>query len=94
MCRRKRFEKVLSFLNKKVHSQILTLDSVTVSVDAAIYYKVTNATASVVSVENVHYSTCLIAQTTLRNVVGKVLYFKAFVLAVLLRNTLLIGHSL
>lgn len=59
------------FRDRNASSQILTLDSVTVNVDAALYYKVVNATASVVSVEDAHYSTCLIAQTTLKNVVGE-----------------------
>ena len=32
--------------------EVLTKDSVTVSVDAVVYYRVSNATASVVGVEN------------------------------------------
>ncbi|VDO56441.1 unnamed protein product [Brugia timori] len=49
---------------------ILTKDSVTVSVDAVIYYRICNATISVANVENVHHSTRLLAQTTLRNMLG------------------------
>ena len=50
--------------------QVLTKDSVTVSVDAVVYYRVNNATISVANVENAHHSTRLLAQTTLRNVLG------------------------
>ncbi|XP_042335512.1 stomatin-like isoform X2 [Sceloporus undulatus] len=50
--------------------EILTKDSVTVNVDGVVYYRVTNA---ILSVANVAYSdpaTRLLAQTTLRNVLG------------------------
>lgn len=50
--------------------EILTKDSVTVSVDAVVYYRVSNATMSVANVENAHQSTRLLAQTTLRNMLG------------------------
>ena len=40
------------------------------SVDAVVYYRVSNATVSVENVENAHHSTRLLAQTTLRNVLG------------------------
>lgn len=50
--------------------EVLTKDSVTVSVDAVVYYKVSNATVSVANVENAHHSTSLLAQTTLRNILG------------------------
>ena len=36
---------------------MLTKDSVTVSVDAVVYYRVSNATISVANVENAHHST-------------------------------------
>ena len=49
---------------------MLTRDSVTVSVDAVVYYRVSNATISVANVENAHHSTRLLAQTTLRNILG------------------------
>ena len=51
-------------------TQVLTRDSVTVSVDAVVYYRIHNATVSVANVENAHHSTRLLAQTTLRNVLG------------------------
>jgi len=50
--------------------EVLTKDSVTVSVDAVVYYRVSNATISVANVENAHHSTRLLAQTTLRNMLG------------------------
>lgn len=50
--------------------EVLTRDSVTVSVDAVVYYRVHNAAVSVANVENAHHSTRLLAQTTLRNILG------------------------
>lgn len=50
--------------------EVLTKDSVTVSVDAVVYYHVQNAVISVANVENAHHSTRLLAQTTLRNMLG------------------------
>ncbi|XP_013412686.1 band 7 protein AGAP004871 [Lingula anatina] len=50
--------------------EILTKDSVTISVDAVVYYRIQNATISVANVEDAHGSTKLLAQTSLRNVLG------------------------
>lgn len=50
--------------------EILTKDSVTVSVDAVVYYRISNPMVSVVNVENCSRSTRLLAQTTLRNILG------------------------
>jgi erythrocyte band 7 integral membrane protein len=50
--------------------EILTKDSVTVEVDAVVYYRIRDATASITNVENVAISTQLLAQTTLRNILG------------------------
>ena len=50
--------------------EILTKDNVTVSVDAVVYYNVASPVASVVNVENASSSTRLLAQTTLRNILG------------------------
>jgi len=41
-----------------------------VAVDAVVYYRVFNATVSVTNVEDGARSTRLLAQTTLRNVLG------------------------
>jgi erythrocyte band 7 integral membrane protein len=50
--------------------EILSRDSVTVAVDAVVYFRISNATVSVVNVENACSSTRLLAQTTLRTVLG------------------------
>lgn len=50
--------------------EILTKDSVTIAVDAVVYYRVSNATISVINVEDANRSTRLLAQTTLRTVLG------------------------
>jgi erythrocyte band 7 integral membrane protein len=50
--------------------EILSRDSVTVAVDAVVYYRIRNPTISVTNVENVKASTNLLAQTTLRTVLG------------------------
>jgi len=43
---------------------------VTVAVDAVVYYRISNPRISVVNVENAARSTQLLAQTTLRNILG------------------------
>ena len=50
--------------------QILTKDSVTVAVDAVVYYRIQNPMISVCNVEDASRSTRLLAQTTLRNILG------------------------
>ncbi|XP_030633860.1 stomatin (EPB72)-like 3a [Chanos chanos] len=50
--------------------EILTKDSVTVSVDGVVYFRVSCPVTSVINVTNAHFSTRLVAQTTLRNVLG------------------------
>jgi erythrocyte band 7 integral membrane protein len=50
--------------------EILTKDSVTVAVDAVVYYRINNPVISVVNVENASTSTRLLSQTTLRNILG------------------------
>ena len=46
--------------------EILTKDSVTIAVDAVVYYKIQDANASIQNVENASESTRMLAQTTLR----------------------------
>jgi erythrocyte band 7 integral membrane protein len=53
--------------------EVLTRDSVTVAVDAVVYYRVFNPTVSISNVENAQESTHLLAQTSLRNVLGTLL---------------------
>lgn len=50
--------------------EILTKDSVTVHVDAIMYYKVYNAICAISNVDDYSQSTRLLAATTLRNVLG------------------------
>merc|ERR1711949_90169 len=50
--------------------QILTKDSVTVFVNAIMYYKVRDATSAVANVDDYASSAKLLAATTLRNILG------------------------
>ena len=50
--------------------EILSRDSVTVSVEAVIYFRISNPIISVTNVNDAQFSTKLLAQTTLRNVLG------------------------
>ena len=50
--------------------EILTKDSVTVTVDGVVYYRINNPVASVIKVENARYATASLAATTLRNILG------------------------
>jgi erythrocyte band 7 integral membrane protein len=43
---------------------------VTVTVDAVVYYRISNATVAVCNVEDFSNSTRLLAATTLRNILG------------------------
>ncbi|EEB17854.1 Mechanosensory protein, putative [Pediculus humanus corporis] len=50
--------------------EVLTKDSVTVTVDAVVYYNIKDPLSAVVQVSNYSHSTQLLAATTLRNVLG------------------------
>ena len=50
--------------------EILTKDSVTVAVDAVVYFKISNPMAAVCNVNNAPQATKLLASTTLRNTLG------------------------
>jgi len=50
--------------------EILSKDSVTVTVDAVVYYRISNATVAVCNVEDFSVSTRLLAATSLRNILG------------------------
>jgi regulator of protease activity HflC (stomatin/prohibitin superfamily) len=50
---------------------IITLDNVTVKVNAVIYFRVVEPARSVVEVENFLFATSQLAQTTLRSVLGE-----------------------
>jgi regulator of protease activity HflC (stomatin/prohibitin superfamily) len=51
--------------------EVMTRDNVPVTVDAVVYFRVMDPMAAVVKVENYLVATSLIAQTTLRSVVGQ-----------------------
>jgi len=50
--------------------EVLTKDSVTVQVDAVVYYNIKNPMAAVCKIENYSHATKLLSATTLRNVLG------------------------
>merc|ERR1712001_109683 len=50
--------------------EILTRDSVTVSVDAVVYYQVSNPLSAICNNDDYNRSTRLLAATTLRNILG------------------------
>jgi regulator of protease activity HflC (stomatin/prohibitin superfamily) len=51
--------------------EIMTHDNVPATVDAVVYFRVVEPTSAVVKVENFLKATWLIAQTTLRSVLGQ-----------------------
>jgi regulator of protease activity HflC (stomatin/prohibitin superfamily) len=51
--------------------EVMTRDNVPVTVDAVVYFRVVDPVAAVVKVENYLKATSLIAQTTLRSVLGQ-----------------------
>ena len=61
-----RFSYLLSSILKFLLFQILSRDSVTVTVDAVVYYRVSNPTMATNNVEDYGHSTHLLGATTLR----------------------------
>ena len=51
---------------------VITKDNVSIKVNAVCYFRVMNPRAAVVEIENFHYATSQLAQTTLRSVLGQV----------------------
>ena len=51
---------------------VITKDNVSVDVDAVIYYRVVDPSRAVIQVENYRMATSLLAQTTLRDVLGQI----------------------
>ena len=51
---------------------IITRDNVSVKVNAVLYFRVIDPRKAIVEVENYHYATSQLAQTTLRSVLGQV----------------------
>uniref|UniRef100_A0A8D0FCA7 Stomatin like 3 n=1 Tax=Strix occidentalis caurina TaxID=311401 RepID=A0A8D0FCA7_STROC len=50
--------------------EILTKDAVTTQVDGVVYYRIHSAVSAIANITDVHSATFLLAQTTLRNVLG------------------------
>ncbi|MFC8916670.1 slipin family protein [Streptomyces sp. NPDC057116] len=77
------FTMVVPFIDRihKVNMQIVTMpvpaqdgitrDNVTVRVDAVIYFKVVDASAAIIRVEDYRFAVSQIAQTSLRSIIGK-----------------------
>ncbi|HSL20950.1 MAG TPA: slipin family protein [Vicinamibacterales bacterium] len=51
---------------------VITRDNVSVKVNAVVYFRVMDPNRAIVEVENYHYATSQLAQTTLRSVLGQV----------------------
>jgi regulator of protease activity HflC (stomatin/prohibitin superfamily) len=51
---------------------VITRDNVSVKVNAVVYFRVIDPRRAIVEVENYHYATSQLAQTTLRSVLGQV----------------------
>jgi len=54
------------------NQEAITKDNISISVNAVIYYKVSEASKAVLEVENFRYAISQLAQTTMRNAVGQV----------------------
>jgi len=54
------------------NQEAITKDNISVSVNAVIYYKISEADKAVLEVENFYYAISQLAQTTMRNAVGQV----------------------
>jgi len=52
--------------------EAITKDNVSVSINAVIYYKISDASRSIIAVENFYWAISQLAQTTMRNAVGEV----------------------
>ena len=50
--------------------KVITRDNVSASINAVIYYKVSDAARAVLEVENFYHAVSQLAQTTMRNIVG------------------------
>ncbi|MDA1060940.1 MAG: slipin family protein [bacterium] len=52
--------------------EAITEDNISISINAVIYYKVSDAAKVIIEVENFYYAVSQLAQTTMRNAVGEV----------------------
>ena len=51
---------------------VITKDNVSIKVNAVVYFRVMNPRSAITEVENYHYATSQLSQTTLRSVLGQV----------------------
>ena len=51
--------------------EVITKDNIPVSINAVVYYAVTDAGKAILEVENFYYAISTLAQTTMRNTVGQ-----------------------
>ena len=51
--------------------EAITLDNVTVRVDAVVYYRVVDPFKAIINVQNYHHAVSQVAQTSLRSVIGQ-----------------------
>ena len=52
--------------------EAITLDNISIAINAVIYYKVKDAQRAIINVESYRYAISQLAQTTMRNIVGTV----------------------
>ncbi len=52
--------------------EAITEDNISITINAVIYYKVSDASKAIIEVENFYYAISQLAQTTMRNAVGEV----------------------
>ena len=52
--------------------EAITRDNVSIKINAVLYYKIFDASKSILAVENFNYAVSQLAQTTMRNIVGSV----------------------
>ncbi|MFC1616125.1 SPFH domain-containing protein [Patescibacteria group bacterium] len=52
--------------------EAITEDNISITINAVIYYKISNATKAIIEVENFYWAISQLAQTTMRNAVGEV----------------------
>ncbi len=60
------------FVEDIATQDVITLDNVSVKVNAVVYYRVTDPMNSILEVEDYQYATSQLSQTTLRSVLGQV----------------------
>lgn len=51
--------------------EVITKDNIPVRINAVVYYKIVDASKSILAVEDYYYATSQVAQTTMRNAVGE-----------------------